>query len=152
MRWGEAASPLGPLTLWADRLPGSGWALCGIHYEGKGPAREAAKREEELPLFRDVRRELEEYWAGERREFTVPWEVRGTPFREQVWAALAGVGYGETVSYGELAREIGRPRAARQVGQAVGASSALCWGVTGCWGRMAPSPDTGVAWSESAGY
>lgn len=123
--WTECPSPLGTLTLWAAPArqdAAEQWVLCGLNYQGHGPARDPARRRESLMLFDETRQQLAEYFAGERREFTIPWEVRGTPFREQVWRELAGVGYGETVSYGELARAIGRPRAARQVGQAVGAN------------------------------
>ena len=62
--------------------------------------------------------QLAEYFAGERREFALPIAPRGTGFQERVWQALVAIGYGETRSYGELARAIGRPAASRAVGTA----------------------------------
>ena len=70
-------------------------------------------------------RELAEYFAGTRTEFTVTPAPRGTAFQRAVWRELMTVPYGNTVTYGELARRIGRPGAARAVGQAVGANPCL---------------------------
>jgi AraC family transcriptional regulator of adaptative response/methylated-DNA-[protein]-cysteine methyltransferase len=67
-----------------------------------------------------LRRELAEYFAGARREFSVPHFAPGSPFEERVWTALRGIPFGETRSYAGLAREIGQPKAARSVGQANG--------------------------------
>ena len=66
--------------------------------------------------------ELEAYFAGGLRDFTVPLALRGTPFRMKVWRALRAVPFGQTLSYGEIARRIGHPNAQRAVGQAVGAN------------------------------
>ena len=63
-------------------------------------------------------RQLDEYFSGARRDFDFPIELYGTPFRLKVWRALTTIGYGETMSYGELARYIGQPKAARAVGGA----------------------------------
>jgi len=65
-----------------------------------------------------ARRQVQAYLAGERRDFTLRVGARGTPFQERVWAALRGIPWGETVSYGELAARVGRPGAARAVGAA----------------------------------
>lgn len=67
-------------------------------------------------------RQLREYLAGERREWDVPLDMRGTPFQVAVWEAVAAVPYGETASYGEIARQIGNPAAVRAVGAANGAN------------------------------
>ena len=67
-----------------------------------------------------LKTELPEYFAGERRAFTVPLVYPGTPFEEQVWNALLRIPCGKTVSYQELARSLGRPGAARAVGRANG--------------------------------
>lgn len=67
-------------------------------------------------------RQLQEYLAGDLREWDVPLDMRGTPFQVAVWQAVAEVGYGETVSYGEIARRIGNPTAVRAVGAANGAN------------------------------
>ena len=68
----------------------------------------------------DVRRQVEEYFAGERTTFDVELAPEGTPFQLAVWEALRGVGYGETASYVDIARTIGRPTASRAVGAANG--------------------------------
>ena len=69
--------------------------------------------------------ELGEYFAGRRTAFTVTPAPRGTAFQRAVWRELAAVPYGQTLTYGELARRAGRPKAARAVGQAVGANPCL---------------------------
>jgi len=65
-------------------------------------------------------RELDEYFAGTRRIFTIPLEPHGTDFRKSVWERLLHVPFGETKSYMDIAREIGNPKAPRAVGGAVG--------------------------------
>ncbi len=70
--------------------------------------------------FDDVRRQLDEYLAGERREFDVPVDAAGSPFQERVWQLISQIPYGTTVSYGELARELGDGTTAQEVGAAVG--------------------------------
>lgn len=62
--------------------------------------------------------ELEEYFAGKRRSFTVPLKPKGTPFQLSVWNALCEIPYGETASYGEIAERIGNKKACRAVGTA----------------------------------
>lgn len=86
------------------------------------------------PIVRSVRRaqapaavaraadQLDEYFAGERTAFDLPLETAGTPFQRSVWAALAQIPHGRTLSYGELAATVGRPRAFRAVGAANGAN------------------------------
>jgi len=69
-----------------------------------------------------VERELRGYFAGELREFRTPVALRGTEFQTSVWRALQGVPGGSTVSYGELATELGNPRSVRAVAQANGAN------------------------------
>ncbi len=70
----------------------------------------------------DLRRQLAEYFAGERRDFDVPLAPEGTPFERSVWDELRKIPFGETRSYGEIAQAIGRPGAARAVGRANGAN------------------------------
>jgi methylated-DNA-[protein]-cysteine S-methyltransferase len=72
----------------------------------------------QTPLLVDAARELTEYFAGKRTTFSVPLAAIGTPFQLTVWHALIAVPYGQTVSYGELARNSDRPAAARAVGMA----------------------------------
>ena len=72
------------------------------------------------PVIEEAQKELAEYFEGKRRTFDLPLAFAGTDFQKSVWQALQKIGYGETVSYGELARRIGRPKAVRAVGVAVG--------------------------------
>ena len=65
-----------------------------------------------------VFRQLDEYFAGTRRSFDFPCRAQGTPFQRKVWAALRDIPYGETRTYGDIARAIGQPKAARAVGMA----------------------------------
>ena len=69
-------------------------------------------------LARQALSEIGEYLAGRRRQFTIPLDLEGTPFQVKVWKALLEIPYGETRSYGAIARRIGRPQAARAVGSA----------------------------------
>ena len=73
----------------------------------------------EKPLA-EARRQLQEYFAGERKAFDLPLRLSGTEFQVSVLEALQKIPYGETVSYGEIARRIGRPKAMRAVGAANG--------------------------------
>jgi methylated-DNA-[protein]-cysteine S-methyltransferase len=70
--------------------------------------------------FDEVRRQLDEYLAGRRRDFDVAVETAGSPLQERVWRLIGQIPYGETVSYGELARELGGGVTAQEVGAAVG--------------------------------
>ena len=69
-----------------------------------------------------ARQEIEEYLNGDRKSFTFPLDMQGTPFQIEVWNELLNIPYGETRSYGEIAAAVGRPRAARAVGSAIGAN------------------------------
>lgn len=109
-------SPVGELLLMSD-----GTALTGLHFAG-------GKWELEIPegsvedrsRFTDVITQLEEYFEGTRTEFDLALAPTGTDFQLKVWAALRTIPYGETWSYGELARTIGQPNAFRAVGLANG--------------------------------
>ncbi|RYD65796.1 MAG: methylated-DNA--[protein]-cysteine S-methyltransferase, partial [Sphingomonadales bacterium] len=72
------------------------------------------------PVLVETERQIAEYFAGKRSAFTVPLDFRGTDFQKSVWAALLTIPFGETRSYGEIARQIGRPSASRAVGAANG--------------------------------
>ena len=78
--------------------------------------------EEETPLLREAARQLKEYFSGVRHAFDLPLRPSGTEFQKQVWLALCGIPYGETVTYGQIAAAVGRPRGTQAVGQAVGAN------------------------------
>lgn len=105
-------SPIGPLVL-TER----DGALCGLEFGETSLFRDAAIPGDS-PLLRLAERELNEYFAGERREFTVPVVLSGTAFQRKVWAALREIPYGETRSYGDIARAIGSPKSCRAVGGA----------------------------------
>lgn len=65
-----------------------------------------------------AKEQLAAYFAGEKLELDVPLRLIGTPFRQSVWQALTTIPYGETRTYGEIAKQVGRPRGPRAVGQA----------------------------------
>jgi methylated-DNA-[protein]-cysteine S-methyltransferase len=118
MYWHEADSPVGPLL-----LSGDGHALKGVHFQG-GPHRlqpPAAWRKDAAP-FAQVCAQLREYFAGTRRAFRLQLAPEGTPFQLAVWAQLRAIPFGETRSYGELARDLGLAGGARAVGLANGAN------------------------------
>ena len=119
------ASPLGPLVAAAtDR----GLSMLEFAERKKLPQQaEDLRRWFARPVvpgtnrFTDqIARELDEYFAGTRKEFSVPLELGGTPFQEKVWRELLNIPYGTTISYEELARRIGKPTAQRAVGMANG--------------------------------
>jgi methylated-DNA-[protein]-cysteine S-methyltransferase len=91
-------------------------------------------------ILRETRRQLCEYFAGERRVFSLPLEFNGTDFQRRVWQALLTIPYGETRSYGQIARQIGQPRAVRAVGAANGRNPisivAPCHRVIGSSGEL----------------
>jgi methylated-DNA-[protein]-cysteine S-methyltransferase len=66
----------------------------------------------------EVARQIEDFFAGKRRAFDLPLAPEGSEFQKRVWSELAGIPFGETIGYGELARRVGRPGAARAVGRA----------------------------------
>jgi len=102
----EVNLPIGAVTLCQDD-----GGICALRFGGSGSR-------DETPLLLQAEQELTEYFAGRRRHFSVPLSIHGTSFQLQVWHALLGIPYGETISYGELARRIGKPKACRAVGMA----------------------------------
>jgi methylated-DNA-[protein]-cysteine S-methyltransferase len=104
-------SPIGPLTL-VER----DGALARLSFGARGPSEPAT------PLLARVVDQLDEYFAGARRQFDLPLAPSGTEFQLACWRALAEIPYGETRSYGQQARNIGRPDRARAVGAANGAN------------------------------
>ncbi len=104
------ATPLGPMALGAEN-----GALVRVYLPG---ASLPPLPDRETPLLLQGRGQLEEYFAGVRTVFDLPLAPGGTPFQQAVWRALTAIPWGETRSYGQLAREIGRPGAARAVGMA----------------------------------
>lgn len=102
------STPVGPVTLEANDR-----AIVRVSF-GKEPP--AGRR---TPVLEHAQRELEEYFAGTRTGFTFPLELtQGTAFQQKVWRALGRIPFGETRSYGDVARQVGSPRAVRAVGAA----------------------------------
>ena len=112
----EMPSPIGKLRLFGTESGLSGLFM-GAHDDEPAGLRDAVR--DAAPL-RAARRQLEEYFAGERREFSLALAAEGTDFQRQVWQALCTIPYGATVSYGDIARQIGNPNAVRAVGLANG--------------------------------
>lgn len=110
-------SPLGPLLLAGDEQ-----GLHLLHMDAAQPWALADAWQPAGNRLDEVVRQLEEYFAGKREQFQVQLAARGTPFQQEVWQALQRIPYGTTCSYGDLAHEIGRPRAVRAVGTANGAN------------------------------
>jgi methylated-DNA-[protein]-cysteine S-methyltransferase len=132
------ASPVGELTLVAkeDRL-------AAILWQNDRPDRVRLgdmQREETRPVLLETVRQLGEYFAGARTQFDVALDFDGTEFQRAVWQALLTIPYGETRSYGDIARQIGRPKAVRAVGAANGRNPisiiAPCHRVIGASGEL----------------
>jgi methylated-DNA-[protein]-cysteine S-methyltransferase len=116
--WTTMPSPVDELLLVTD-----GDALTGLWFsphEHRWAAAPDWRRDDAHPLLTSARTQLEAYFARDLKAFDVPLAPVGTPFQHTVWAALREIPYGETTSYGEIARRIGRPSASRAVGLANG--------------------------------
>ena len=101
------------------RIDANADALVALHLpEGGDPRTPAVARR--TPFLDHAARELTEYFAGTRRDFTIPLEPHGTEFQLRVWLKLQDIPFGTTWSYGALARAIGQPTASRAVGAANG--------------------------------
>jgi len=97
--------------------------IAGVYFDGQKyfPKKHAQwRRDGRHSLLEQAKRELIEYFAGERKRFEVALDPEGTAFQRAVWQAISTVGFGETVSYGELARRAGYPGNARAAGAATG--------------------------------
>lgn len=110
-------TPLGPMVAIGDAH-----ALAGLHFGGAKhlPNLEQCEEVRDCLLLRRVQHQVQEYFAGRRASFDLPLAERGTDLQRAVWEALAHIPLGTTISYLELARRVGRPRAVRAVAQAVG--------------------------------
>jgi methylated-DNA-[protein]-cysteine S-methyltransferase len=111
-------SPIGKLLLAADEA-----GLRHIIFAtGREPATPLPHWREGVAPLRETIRQLRAFFAGERREFDLPLAPEGPAFHQRVWRELCNIPYGETISYGELARRIDAPNASRAVGRANGAN------------------------------
>ncbi|MFI2410957.1 methylated-DNA--[protein]-cysteine S-methyltransferase [Streptomyces sp. NPDC018947] len=109
-------SPYGPLTLVAED-----GVLCGLYMSGQRhrPPEETFGVRDARP-FTEAEEQLEAYFAGDLKDFTLALRLAGTPFQRAVWGRLREIPYGETRTYGELAEALGNPTASRAVGLANG--------------------------------
>ena len=117
-RFTTMPSPVGALTLVASDA-----GLTAILWENDDPERVrlgAMVEDHDDPILIIAERQIAAYFAGELTTFTVPLDFHGTDFQKSVWRALLTIPFGETRSYGEIARQIGRPTAFRAVGAANG--------------------------------
>ena len=108
-------SPIGPLTLTSD-----GSSLTGLWMESQNPDLTDAQWQDDLAIFDSARRWLEDYFVGNPREIDFPLSPAGTAFQHRVWDLLLTIPYGQTTTYGALARQLGPNMSAQAVGQAVG--------------------------------
>jgi methylated-DNA-[protein]-cysteine S-methyltransferase len=132
--WTE--SPVGQLLVVADHE-----GLLELAFEsGRTPPNVDPAWQGGGDAVREPIRQLRAFFAGKLREFDLPLKPRGTPFQQRVWRELCGIPYGETISYGELARRVGNPAASRAVGLANGANPIAiiipCHRVIGASGKL----------------
>lgn len=114
--WTTMPSPIGDLTLVRDQQGLS--AILFSDDERQAELATVGACSDAHGLLGQARRELEEYFRGERTTFETPLSLRGTPFQVKVWSALRTIPFAATASYGEIAVAIGAPRASRAVGGA----------------------------------
>lgn len=131
-------SPVGALALVASEV-----GLVAVLWPDDPPARVRlgpVAEDSGHPVLVETARQLDAYFAGTLTRFTVPLDARGTAFQKSVWAALLNIPFGETRSYGAIARDIGRPTASRAVGAANGRNPisiiAPCHRVIGSGGAL----------------
>lgn len=103
------ASPIGRLYLEAD-----GEAVTALYIDSCGE-----ENESDSEILQEAKKQLDEYFAGTRKRFTVPVHFNGTHFQNKVWNALLDIPYGETCCYADVAARIGNPKACRAIGGAV---------------------------------
>lgn len=128
-------SPVGPLTLVSN-----GRALVGVYFPDHSPTPKYTGDPGSDAVLEQAARELDEWFTAQRTRFQVPIERAGTPFQLAIWDQLDAIGWGETRTYGQLAHAIGRPKASRAVGAAVGRNPLSivvpCHRVLGASGRI----------------
>ena len=108
-------TPLGTLTLEASER-----GLRNIRFPNRPKSIAGRGRLTSNNVIKLAKQELTAYFAGQLKAFSVPLDWHGTAFQESVWQALTAIPYGETVTYADIARAIGRPQSARPTGGAVG--------------------------------
>ena len=119
MNYAYLETPVGILLIAGD----DGAVECiSFPRHGKAAKPEPGWQELQRGAVAEAIRQLREYFAGKRTRFDLPLAPKGTEFQRAVWRQLQDIPYGETISYGELARRVGNPKAARAVGSANGAN------------------------------
>ena len=109
-------SPVGRIL-----LAGNARALTHLSFQdGRHPTNPDPRWTYSEKPFQHPMRQLTEYFSGKRKTFTITLAPQGTPFQQRVWQALQSIPYGRTLSYGQIAKAIGKPKAARAVGAANG--------------------------------
>ncbi len=114
----QMKTPVGRL-----KIVGGENGLRAILWPDDDPARvkfEVEPRRSSIALFDAVELQLDEYFAGRRERFDLELDLKGTDFQRAVWRELERIGYGRTVTYGDIAKRVGRPTAVRAVGAAIG--------------------------------
>lgn len=132
------SSPVGQLKLVANAQ-----ALVAVLWENENPKRVRLAElleEAQHPVLLETARQLNEYFAGQRRQFDLPLDFEGTAFQQKVWQALLSIPFGETRSYKQIAEQIGHAKAMRAVGAANGKNPisiiAPCHRVVGANGKL----------------
>jgi len=117
LSYDQFESPQGTMILTATSK-----GLAGVYFKGQKhfPKRRDWRRDPRNALLNQAKRELAEYFAGKRTHFSVALDPQGTPFQRSVWKQIAKVGFGKTLTYGELAKRAGHPGSARAAGAATG--------------------------------
>jgi methylated-DNA-[protein]-cysteine S-methyltransferase len=131
-------SPVGKLKLVASNK-----GLVAVLWENDNPHRVRLTdltEDANHPMLQQAERQLQEYFAGKRKSFAIPLDMKGTPFQRSVWEALLAIPFGETRTYGELAKQLGTPTASRAVGAANGRNPVSivvpCHRVIGASGKL----------------
>jgi methylated-DNA-[protein]-cysteine S-methyltransferase len=134
----HVASPVGVLKLVA-----SAGGLVAILWENDHPQRvllSAPVENQNHGILLEAERQLREYFSGRRFSFSIPLDMRGTPFQQSVWHALLTIPFGKTSSYGQIAKQLGKSRASRAVGAANGRNPLSivvpCHRVVGSTGKL----------------
>jgi methylated-DNA-[protein]-cysteine S-methyltransferase len=116
--WHQMATVIGPLL-----LAGTEGALTNVYFQsGPRPVRPDPRWVRSAVAFAEAERQLNEYFSGSRQVFDLPLAPSGTAFQLAVWHTLQGIPYGQTISYGQLARTLGNANGARAVGLANGSN------------------------------
>ena len=117
-RWGKIETRFGTFAAWVDENE----KLIRFHFRATGAAKVDPNAEHDEKAIAPVRKQIDQYCAGKRRDFDLDLAAEGTPFQHEVWDALTEIPFGTTTSYGALAKRIGHPGGARAIGLANGSN------------------------------